>query len=81
MCIRDSNKTSENFRFAAAASAFGQLLRGSDYTGNFRLDDALELARQSRGTDEFGYRHEFEQLLRTAAELAPLAEHSLAKEG
>ena len=75
------NKTSENFRFAAAASAFGQLLRGSDYTGNFRLDDALELARQSRGTDEFGYRHEFEQLLRTAAELAPLAEHSLAKEG
>ncbi len=75
------DKTSENFRFAAAASAFGQLLRESDYTGNFRLDDALELARQSRGTDEFGYRHEFEQLLRTAAELAPLAEHSLAKEG
>jgi len=79
--ISELEKTSENFRFASAASAFGQLLRGSDYTGNFRLDDALKLARQSRGTDEFGYRHEFEQLLRTAAELAPLAEHSLAKEG
>jgi len=66
--------TSENFRFAAAASAFGQLLRNSDYTGEFDLDDALALARQSRGSDDFGYRHEFEQLLRTAAELAPLAE-------
>jgi len=70
----DLTKTSENYRFAAAASAFGQLLRNSDYTGAFGMDDALELARQSRGTDEFGYRHEFEQLLRTAAELAPLAD-------
>ena len=72
------DSTSENYRFAAAASAFGQLLRGSDYTGTFSLDDALALARQSRGTDEFGYRHEFEQLLRTAAELAPLEDNGTA---
>jgi len=63
--------TSENFRFAAAASAFGQLLRNTNYTGSFSFDDALTLAREARGKDEFGYRSEFERLLRTAAELEP----------
>ena len=68
--------TSESFRFAAAASAFGELLRGGDYTGDFTFADAQILARQSRGADKFGYRSEFEQLLRTAAELAPLKQDS-----
>ena len=65
-------ESSDNFRLASAASAFGQLLRNSKYMENFSFADALELARSSKGADEFGYRHEFEQLLRTAAELAPL---------
>ena len=65
-------QTSENFRFACAAGAFGQLLRDSDYTGDFGFGDALQLAKNARGSDEFGYRHEFEQLLRTAAELTPV---------
>jgi len=63
--------TTNNFRFAAAARAFGQLLRDTSYTGAFDFDDALQLARRARGADEFGYRSEFEKLLRTAAELVP----------
>ena len=61
--------TSGNFRFAAAASAFAQLLRGSDYTGELRYEDVLALARDARGEDEYGYRHEFENLLRSASAL------------
>lgn len=68
--------TSDDFRFAAAASAFGQLLRKGDYTGSFSYEDTLQLAQQARGKDSFGYRSEFERLLRTAAELAPYEDAS-----
>lgn len=68
--------TSENFRFAAAASAFGQLLSNTSYTGSFGFDDALKLAQQARGSDPFGYRSEFERLLRTAGELAPYEDNN-----
>ena len=57
--------TSENYRFAAAASAYGQLLRHSNYTKNYSYTDALALAQSARGDDQFGYRREFESLLRT----------------
>lgn len=63
------NRTSENYKFATAASAFGQLLRGSNYTGNYSYADALALAQSARGKDAFGYRREFESLLRNTAAL------------
>jgi len=62
-------RTSENYRLAAAASAFGQLLRGSNYTGSFDYGATLQLAQSARGQDSFGYRRELENLLRTAAAL------------
>lgn len=57
-------------RFAAAVAAFGQLLRGSPYTGKFDYDDVIELARAARGEDRFGYRSEFLQLVRLAQSAA-----------
>lgn len=57
-------------RFAAAVAAFGQLLRGSPYTGKFDYDDVIELARAARGEDRFGYRSEFLQLVRLARSAA-----------
>ena len=62
-------------RFAAAVAAFGQLLRGGRYTGDYGYGDVIALARRARGDDPFGYRSEFialVRLARSAAALEPL---------
>ena len=61
--------TSTNYRFSAAVAAFGQLLRQSTYTSNYSYNEALKLAQNSRGADEFGYRSEFIQLVDLAEDL------------
>ncbi len=53
-------------RFAAAVAAFGQILRGDPYTNDFTFDDILTLAEPARGSDSFGYRSEFLNLVRLA---------------
>lgn len=50
---------SADLRFAASVAAFGQILRGGKYTGDFDYDDVLDLARDARGDDPFGYRAGF----------------------
>lgn len=67
--IRASGETSENFRFAAAVAGFGQLLRHSEYIGDYSYEEVLSLARESRGEDRFGYRSEFLELVRLAGSL------------
>lgn len=62
-------RTSDNFRFSAAVAGFGQLLRGSEYVGEYGFDDVLTLAQQSRGNDKYGYRGEFLQLVNLASSL------------
>ncbi len=59
-------------RFAAAVSAFGQILRGGKYTGSFSYDDIVELAQGARGADAFGYRSEFINLVRLAKSAAAM---------
>lgn len=63
------DKTSDHFRFAASVAGFGQLLRGGKYTADYKYDDVLELARNARGTDPFGYRGEFISLVNLAKSL------------
>ena len=58
-------------RFAAAVAAFGQLLRGGRYTGDYAYSDVIALARNARGEDPFGYRNEFLGLVRLAQSVAP----------
>ena len=67
--IIDFDETSENFRFSAAVAAFGQLLRGGDMLGEFAYEDVLDLSRNSKGADRFGYRGEFIQLVSLADSL------------
>ena len=57
-------------RFAAAVAGFGQLMRGSPYTEKFNYDQVIELAREARGEDRFGYRSQFLQLVRLAQSAA-----------
>jgi Ca-activated chloride channel family protein len=59
-------------RFATAVAAFGQLLRGGRYTGSYTLDEMIDLAQGAKGTDEFGYRAEFINLVRLAKSAAAL---------
>jgi|TARA_B100000315_G_scaffold260445_1_gene321926 Ca-activated chloride channel family protein len=50
-------ETSDDFRFAAAAAAFGQQLRGGTYLGEFGYSDIRTLAAGARGQDLHGDRN------------------------
>lgn len=52
-------KTSDNFRWAAAVTEFGLLLRESPFQQQSSYKQAIELARSAIGEDKNGYRHEF----------------------
>ena len=69
-------------RFATAVAAFGQLLHGGRYTGEFGYEDVIALANDARGDDRFGYRSEFIRLVRMAQVAEPSefpVEHSLSE--
>lgn len=76
--IREDLPTaSEDFRFAAAVAAFGQILRGGRYTNDFGYRDIEALARSARGTDHYGYRGEFLGLV-SLAEALDLSRNDIA---
>lgn len=68
--IQPMEQASESFQFATSVAAFGQLLRDGQYLAEFNYDDVLNLARNSKGQDPFGYRGEFLQLVSLAKSLA-----------
>ena len=47
----DVRAASAQFRLAAAAAAYGQLLRGGEYTGSFTYRDVITLAESADGVD------------------------------
>jgi Ca-activated chloride channel family protein len=61
----------EDIRFSIAVAAFGQLLKGAPYLGNFGYDDAIALAQGAKGADPFGYRAELVNLVRLAKTARP----------
>lgn len=62
--------TSENYRFAASVAAFGMLLRNSAFKQHASYTSVLQLAKGAVGKDAGGYRNEFIQLVKTAADIA-----------
>ncbi|MCE2557940.1 MAG: von Willebrand factor type A domain-containing protein [Acidobacteria bacterium] len=66
---RGMGPASSDQRFAAAVAGFGQLLRGSVYTGGWTWADAIALAEANTGDDPFGYRREAVTLMRLAESL------------
>ena len=65
------DETSDNFRFSAAVAGFGLLLRDSKYKGNLKFADILQLAKESKGNDNFGYRSEFIMLVEKCQLISP----------
>jgi Ca-activated chloride channel family protein len=64
-------RLSPDFRFAASVAAFGQLLRGGKYVGNYGYGDVERLARGALDEDPEGYRREFVSLVKLADSLTP----------
>jgi len=63
-------QTSNNFRFSAAVAEFGLLLRQSQYMQQSNYQQIETLAKSAKGQDDDGYRGEFIQLVKTAADLS-----------
>lgn len=61
--------SSDNFRFSAAVAGFGMLLRESEFQKDLKYEGILQLAKQAKGEDAFGYRNEFIQLVELGKEL------------
>jgi Ca-activated chloride channel family protein len=67
------NQAPRDARFATAVAGFAELLRGGRYTGSLSYDDVLRIAQAARGPDEFGYRSEFIELVKSAQSARSLA--------
>lgn len=66
----DFNNTSNNFKFSVAVAGFGLLLRESELKGNLKYDDVIELANNSKGEDNEGYREEFINMVKISKDLS-----------
>jgi Ca-activated chloride channel family protein len=64
--------TSSNFKFSAAVAQLGMLLRDSEFKGSTSYESILELAKQGKGKDPFGYRAEFIKLVEIGSLLSEL---------
>lgn len=71
-----ADRVSADFRFAASVAAFGQLLRGGKYMGDFSYVDVSKLASGALGEDRDGYRKEFVSLVALAKSLTPATDVS-----
>ncbi len=59
--IKDFN--TNDFNFAKSVIEFGHILRNSEYSKNINIDNIINLAKDSKGKDEKGYRQEFIDVL------------------
>lgn len=57
-------EANEDTRFAYSVALFGMILKDSKFKGNGTIQDVLDLAKNSKGEDEDGYRAEFVKLVK-----------------
>jgi Ca-activated chloride channel family protein len=67
---RSAWEASDDLKFAASVAELGMLLRDSPHKGDSNFDDALQLAKTSRGADLEGYRAEFVKIVDQARALS-----------
>jgi len=63
-------EASENIKFSTAVAMFGMILRDSEFKGNSKLTDVINLADQAREDDKEGYKAEFVRLVKSSLSLA-----------
>ncbi len=68
--VQAFDAASVDVRFAAAVAGYGMLLRGSPHCGNLTYEQVGLIAADSRGDDKGGYRREFVELVRKAAQIS-----------
>ena len=61
--ISDFDKSPAYHRFASSVAMYGMLLRGSEHVDDIDLDDVLKIAQKSLGTDSFGYKKKFVEMV------------------
>jgi len=61
------DKSSNDFRFAAAAAGYGMLLKRSEFVPRYTFGMVAELANKAIGKDEEGFKSEFVRLVRASA--------------
>lgn len=67
--VADFDRASYDLRFSASVASFGMLLRDSEYAGNLTFSKVKDMAVNSKGNDEDGYRGEMIRLLKLAGNL------------
>jgi Ca-activated chloride channel family protein len=67
--ITNFNQQSDDFRFATSVVGFAHLLKQSHYWQDMSYQQIIDLAQDAKGKDEFGYRAEFINLVRSSAAL------------
>lgn len=68
--LMNFDRQPQDFRFAVAVVSFAQRLKNSDYNADLSFSDIIAMAKDAKGKDDFGYRSEFIQLVRTADALS-----------
>ncbi|MEO1049947.1 MAG: VWA domain-containing protein [Bacteroidota bacterium] len=64
--VKPFESTSTDQQFAVAVTGFGMLLRDSEYKGNLTYNEIVATAKKNMGSDKFGYRQEFINMVETA---------------
>lgn len=72
--LQTKAKGSNDFRFAAAVSAYGQQLKGGTYLGSYNYTQIAKLADGARGSDPDGYRKNFVKMAEMTAALSTPAQ-------
>lgn len=67
--ITTFDQQSDDFKFASSVVGFAHLLKQSHYWQDMSYQQIIDIALHARGKDEFGYRAEFINLVRSTAAL------------
>lgn len=64
------DESSENCRFSSAVASFGMILKDSEFKAETSFDHVLSMAKRAKGTDTYGYRSEFIELVKMTKKLS-----------
>ncbi len=62
----ETTDLNENLKFASSVASFGMILRDSKFKGSSSFEMVQQLAKESKGVDENGYRAEFIKIVELA---------------